>query len=74
MDLSLGRRIQAWPLTASVRLGCNGASGAMAALQLLDKGKADAKDVGESALRAKPSLVGVQDFLSQINRIASHAR
>jgi hypothetical protein len=73
-DLSLGRHIQAWPLTASVRLGGNGTSGAMAAQQLLNKGKADPKDVGENALRANPSLVGVQDFLSQINRIASHAR
>ena len=73
-DLRLGGHIQAWALTASVRFGCNSASGAVAAQQLLDKGKADAKEVGESTLRANPALVGVQDFLSQINRIASHAR
>jgi hypothetical protein len=61
-------------LTAAVRLGCNVASGAMAAQELLDKGKDDAKDVGNRLLRAKPSLPGMQDFLSSINRIASHAR
>jgi len=62
-DLDLGRRVQAWPLTAAMRLGCNVASGAVAAQELLDKGKADAKDVGNRTLRAQPSLPGMEDFL-----------
>jgi hypothetical protein len=72
-NLGLGGRIQAWPLTAAVRLGCNVASGAVAAHERLDKGKADTTAVGNRLLRAKPALAGVQDFLSQIHRIASHA-
>jgi hypothetical protein len=70
----VGGGIQARLLTATVGLWGNNASGAMAASQLLNKGKAGAKDVGESALRANPALVSVQNLLSQINRIASDAR
>ena len=73
-DLRLGGGIQAWPLTAGVGLGGNHASRTVAAQELLDKRKAHAKDVGESPLRAHSTLVGMQDFLSQINRIASHTR
>jgi hypothetical protein len=73
-DLGLGGGIQAEPLTAAVRLGCQLTSGAVAAQELLDTGKADAKDVGHRRLRAKPALAGVQDFLSPIHRIASHTR
>jgi hypothetical protein len=57
-----------------VGLWGNDASCTVAAQQLLDKRKADAKDVGNRRLRANPALVGVQDFLSQINRIARHVR
>ena len=74
MDLRLGGTIQTWPLTTIVRLGCNSASRTVTAQQLFNKRKANAKDVGESALRAQSSLVGMQDFLPQINRIASHTR
>jgi hypothetical protein len=63
-DLALGGGIQAWPLTAAVRLRCHVTSGALAAQELLDKGKADAKDGGNRLLRAKPALTGLQDFLS----------
>jgi len=63
-DLRLGGGIQAWPLTAGVRLGGNRASHTVPAQELLDKRKADAKDVGDRLLRAKPTLTGVQDFLS----------
>ena len=63
-DLSLGGRIRVWPLTAGVRHGTNLAGGAMAAQQLLNTGKANAKDVGNRTLRAQLALVGVQDFLS----------
>jgi hypothetical protein len=63
-DLGLSGRIQAWPLTAAVRLGCNFTRGAVAAQELLDKGKADAKDIGNRLLRAEPALTGMQDFLS----------
>jgi hypothetical protein len=58
-DLGLGRRVQAWPLTPAVRLGDHVASRAVAAQELLDKGKADAKDVGNRLLRAQPSLPGM---------------
>jgi hypothetical protein len=74
MDLRLSGTIQTWPLTTSVRLGGNSASRTVTAQQLFNKRKANAKDVGESALRAHSSLVGMQDFLPQINRIASHTR
>jgi hypothetical protein len=57
-----------------VRLWGNHASRTVAAQELLDKRKADAKDVGNRLLRTNLALVGVQDFLPQINRIASHAR
>ena len=73
-DPGLGGGIQAWPLTAAVRLGCHRTSGAVAAQELLDKGKADAKELGNCLLRAKPALASVQDFLSQINRRARHTR
>jgi hypothetical protein len=73
-DLRRSGGIQAQPLTAGVGLWGNDASRTVAAQELLDKRKADAKDVGNRLLRAHPALVGVQDFLSQINRIASHAR
>jgi len=46
-------------LTAGVRLGRDLTSGAVAAQELLDKGKADAKNVGNRTLRAKLALVGV---------------
>jgi len=62
-DLRLGGGIQAWPLTAGVRLGGNLASRTVAAQEFLDKRKADAKDVGDRLLRAKAPLAGVQDFL-----------
>jgi hypothetical protein len=55
----LGSRIQAWSLTARVRLGCDFTSGTVAAQELLDKGKANAKKVGDCTLRAKLALVGV---------------
>jgi hypothetical protein len=74
MDLRLGGTIHTWPLTTSVRLGCNGASRTLTAQQLFNKRKAHAKDVGESPLRANSTLLGMQDFLPQINRIASHTR
>jgi hypothetical protein len=73
-DLRLGGGIQARPLTAGVRLWGNDASRTVTAQQLFNTRKADAKDVGNRLLRAHPALVGVQDFLSQINRIASHVR
>jgi hypothetical protein len=72
-DLGLGGGIQAWPLTAGVRLGGYRASRTVAAQELLNKRKADAKHVGNRLLRAEPTLAGMQDFLPQINRIASHA-
>jgi hypothetical protein len=72
MDLRLGATIQTWPLPAAVRLGGNGAGRTVPAQQLFNKRKANAKDVGESSLRANSTLVGMEDFLSQINRIASH--
>jgi hypothetical protein len=46
-----------------VRLGRHLASGAVAALQLFDERKADAKYVRNRALRAKPARVGRQDLL-----------
>jgi hypothetical protein len=63
-DLGLSGRIQAWSLTAAVRLRDNVTSRAVAAQELLDKGKADAKDIGNRLLRAEPALTGMQDFLS----------
>ncbi len=73
-DLCLGGSIQAWPLTAGVWFRGSHASRTVAVQELLDKRKADAKDVGNCPLRANLALVGVQDFLSQIHRITSHAR
>jgi hypothetical protein len=49
-DLHLGGGIQARPLTAGVRLWGNHPSRAVAAQELLDKRKADAKDVGNRLL------------------------
>jgi hypothetical protein len=49
-DLRLGGGIQARPLTASVRLWGHHARRAVAAQELLDKRKADAKDVGNRPL------------------------
>ena len=49
----------------------------MAPQQLLNAGKADANEVGESTLRANPSCIGVQDCRSDVNRRArqtTHAR
>jgi hypothetical protein len=74
MDLRLGGTIYTWPLTTSVCLWCNGASRTVTAQQLFHKPKANAKDVGESPLPANSTLVGMQDFLSQTNRIARHTR
>jgi hypothetical protein len=43
--------------------GCNFISGAVAAQELLDKGKADTKEIGNRLLHAKLALKDVQDFL-----------
>jgi hypothetical protein len=49
-DLGLGGRVHASSLTAGMRLGGHFASGTMTAQPLLDKGKADAKEVSERTL------------------------
>jgi hypothetical protein len=63
-DLGLGGGIQARPLTTAVWLRGNVTGGALAAQEFLDKGQADAKDVGNRPLRAQSALTGMQDFLS----------
>jgi hypothetical protein len=73
-DLGLGGRIQAWSLTAAVWLRGNVTGGAVAAQEFLDTGQAGATDVGNGLLRAESTLTGMEDFLSLIHRIASHAR
>jgi hypothetical protein len=47
-----------------MRLRGNVTSGAVAAQELLDKGKADVKEVGNRLRRAEPALTGMQEFLS----------
>jgi hypothetical protein len=73
-DRGPGGGIPATPLTIAVRLGGDVTCGAVAAQELLDKGKAYANAVSHRLLRAKPALTGRQDLLLSINRSASHAR
>jgi hypothetical protein len=71
-DKRLGRGIQ--PRLLAARLGFRPqlAGAARAAQHLLDKRKTPAEHVGEGALGAQPSFVGLQNFLTEIKRIGSH--
>jgi hypothetical protein len=57
-------RVQDSSWTTAVRLRGEFTCGAVAAQELLDTRKADAKDAGDRLLRAQPALTGMQDFLS----------
>jgi hypothetical protein len=63
-DLRLGGGIQARPRPAAVGLRAQVTGGAVAAQELLDKGQAHAKDVGNGLLRAESALTGMEDLLS----------
>jgi len=71
-DTHPGGRIHTWLLASRMRLRTQLTGGAIAAQHLLDTRETHAQHVGEGTRGPQPPLVGLQTFLTAIDRIRSH--